>query len=185
MAMRHHQHAGIAGSLSADGTQLTPHPDLVDEAARLQVWVPLPDAAGREVDALEALTCVATRPGAARVVAVPHVATDIALGDELAIGDWDGEPMARGPLASSLAGTVRIVGASETDWRDIAALVTRVVASVEPTDVRDELWFDVMGDSALAASVPRPALGVLFAELADRAQRDELRWEYATPTRHL
>lgn len=173
----------MVGSLAPDGTQLVPHPDLESGAERLQVWVPLPDAAGRGVDALEALTCVATRPGAARVVAVPHVASDIALGDELAIGDWDGEPMARGPLASSLAGTVRIVASADTDWRDVAALVVRIVDVAAP-DARDEIWFDVMGDSAIATSVPRRVLGALFAELDARARRDELRWEYATPTRH-
>lgn len=181
--MRHHQHAGIVGRLSADRTSLIPHPDAFGSPECVQVWVPLPDAAGREVDALEIVTCRHTRAGAARVVAVPHVAVDLAMGDELAISDFDGVPLARGTLASSLEGTVRIVAPTGgASWRELAGIVDDIIAGTIGDGAHG--WFDMIGDTSIAASVPRAALGALFDELAQREQRAELRWEYATAARH-
>lgn len=169
--MLHHKHPGLAGRLAADGRTLEPHPDALRDDAR-QVWIPLPDAAGREVDALEGLLCVPTREGAARVVAVPHVASHLALGDELAIADWDGEPLARGELASSLHATVRVVVGPERTWQDIASALERAC------------WFDVMGAHAVAVAVPRMLLAATFETLDRLTGELGARWEYATPARH-
>lgn len=175
--MQHHKHPGLAGHLDASGAALDAHPDALRDDAQL-VWFPVTDATGREVDALEGLTCVPTRAGAMRIVAVPHVLTGLALGDEVAVADWDGEPLARGELASALAGTVRVVSAPGTRW-SVAAQALDAAAGG-----RGSCWFDVMSDEAFAASVPRAALADVFAWLAARAATGELRYEYATATRH-
>lgn len=171
--MRHHKHPGLAGRL-VDG-ELRPHPDAARGDAML-VWVPVATPDGREVDALEGLLCVPTRLGAARIAAVPHVVEHLALGDELAVADWDGEPMARGELALALTGTVRCVAAAGHDWRWLAGAIDDAAGQ--------SCWFDVIGDAAVAASVPRAQLGAVFARLAAHADAGELRWEYATPARH-
>lgn len=177
--LRHHKHPGLVGQLAPSGRELEPHPD-AGAASAVQVLVPLPDDTGREIDAVESITCVATRDGAARVVAVPHIAVDLAMGDELAVGDWEGNPVARGPLASSLLGTVRIVAAATGDIWEIAGAVDATCRAACDT----EAWFDVMSAEALAVAVPRAALAAVFVELESRAARDELRWEYATAGRH-
>lgn len=171
--MRHHKHPGLAGRL-VDG-ELQPHPDASSTQAQL-VWVPVAAADAREVDALEGLLCVPTRAGAMRVASVPHVVEHLALGDEIAVADWEGEPMARGELALALAGTVRCVGSPEHEWRRLARLVDDAAG--------ERCWFDVIGDHAVAASVPRGALRAVFATLAHEAEAGTLRWEYATPARH-
>lgn len=171
--MRHHKHPGLAGRLVDD--ELQPHPDATSSRAQL-VWVPVATPDAREVDALEGLLCVPSRAGAMRVASVPHVVEHLALGDEVAVADWEGEPMARGELALALAGTVRCVASPEHEWQWLARLVDD--AAGEPC------WHDVIGDHAVAASVPRPALGAVFATLAGEARAGTLRWEYATPGRH-
>lgn len=171
--MRHHKHPGLAGRF-VDG-ELEPHPDATRSDAQL-AWVPVATPDGREVDALEGVLCVPTRPGAMRLVAVPHVVEHLALDDELAVADWEGEPMARGELAHALSGTIRCVGAAGREWRWLAALVDDSASG--------GCWFDVIGNHAVAASVPRPALGAVFAALTREADAGTLRWEYATPGRH-
>lgn len=176
--MRHHQHAGLAGRLAADGATLEPHADATRDDARV-AWFPVATSDGREVDALEGLTCVPTRAGAMRIVAVPHVVQHLALGDEVAVADWDGEPMARGELAMALAGTVRCVAGDGRAWQALARLVDEAAGGV------GSCWFDAIGEHAIAASVPRAALGGVFARLEAAVDAGEqLRWEYATPERH-
>lgn len=185
--MQHHKHAGLAGRLSADGTTLEPHPDASHPEARM-AWIPLASPDGREIEALEGVMCIPTRPGAMRLAAVPHVAENLALGDELAVADWDGEPLARGELALALSGTIRVIAAAPavdadaataTTWQDLAATIDDAAGG------RGSCWFDAIGDSALAVCVPRASLGAVFAQLTDAAARDELRWEYVTPLRHV
>lgn len=172
--MRHHQHAGLAGRLTADGT-IDPHPDAAREDARV-AWFPITD--GGSVESLEGLLCVPTRAGAMRIAAVPHVVEQLALGDEVAVADWDGEPLARGELALSLDGTVRCVSADEHGWLHLARLIDAAAGS------SGACWFDAIGEQAVAASVPRPALASVLETLSTAADRGELRYEYATAARH-
>lgn len=174
--MQHHKHPALAGTLAADGSSIDEHPDAAREDARL-VWFPIPDATGREVDALEGMLCVPTRAGAMRVVAVPHVAAGLTFGDEVAVADWDGEPLARGPLASGLTGCVRVVVADDRGWRDVAAMLCARLP-------REDVIVDVIGEQALALAVPRRALPEVFELLTDAAAAGGLRWEYVTPERH-
>jgi hypothetical protein len=176
--MQHHRHAGIAGRLAAGGDTLDPHPDAASETARM-AWFPVATADGREVDALEGLLCVPTRAGAMRIVAVPHVVEGLTLGDEIAVADWDGEPMARGELALALAGTVRVVAAGERGWAWAARIVDDAAGGI------GTCWFDAIGDHAVAASVPHARLAHVFAALTVAAAAGELRWEYATLGRHV
>ena len=175
--MRHHKHPGLAGQLRSGSDQLHPHPDATRSDAVL-TWFPVATVDGRDVDALEGLLCVPTRPGAMRIASVPHVVEGLALGDEVAVADWGGEPMARGELASALAGTVRCVATVERDWRWSAQLIDDGAGAI------GACWFDVIGDTALAASVPRAQLAGVFAALTMAANVGELRWEYVTPARH-
>lgn len=175
--MRHHRHPGLAGSLRSGSSELHAHPDAQRDDARL-TWFPVATTDGRDVDALEGLMCVPTRAGAMRIVAVPHVVEGLALGDEVAVGDWEGEPMARGELALSLHGTVRAVAADGRDWLWLARLVDDAAGGI------GTCWFDAIGDSALAASVPRPSLAAVFAALTMASNVGELRWEYVTTARH-
>jgi hypothetical protein len=182
--MRHHKHPGLAGSFDPATREISAHPDAADADRLHQVWIPLPDADGRTLDAVEGLACVPTREGAVRVVAVPHLASDLALGDELAVGAWEGDLLARGPLASSLHGTLRIVGSAEGDWtwQALAAQLDPIIrAACAGAD--DQPWYDVIAETALAVSVPRVALGDVFAWL-HAADPETLRWEYATAMRH-
>ena len=175
--MRHHRHPGLAGQLRGGSQQLHPHPDAEREDAQL-TWFPVATTDGRDVDALEGLLCVPTRAGAMRIVAVPHVVEGLALGDEVAVADWEGEPMARGELALSLDGTVRCVAAEGRDWLWLARLVDDAAGGI------GSCWFDAIGDSAVAASVPRASLAGVFAALTVASNTGELRWEYVTPARH-
>lgn len=174
--MQHHKHPGLPGHLAADGATLEPLAEAAGADARL-VWFPIPDPTGREIDALEGLLCVPTRGGAMRVVAVPHVACALAFGDEVAVADWEGEPLARGPLASGLTGTVRVVVGDDRTWRDVAALMVGELG-------RDRVWLDVIGDASVALAVRRSDLAATFQLLAREAAAGALRWEYATPERH-
>lgn len=176
--MQHHRHAGLAGRLAPDGTTLDAHPDAERDDARM-AWFPVATPDGREVEALEGLLCVPTRPGAMRIVAVPHVVEGLTLGDEVAVADWDGEPLARGELALALAGTVRVVAAGGRGWQWAAQLVDDAAGG------RGTCWFDAIGEEAVAASVPRNRLANVFAALAAAADAGELRWEYATAGRHV
>ena len=175
--MRHHQHAGHAGRLTRGSDSLEPHPDSARDDACV-TWFPLMSADGREVDALEGLTCVPTRAGAMRIAAVPHVVEHLALGDEVAVADWEGEPMARGELALALAGTVRCVAARDQGWLQLARIVDDAAGGL------GSCWFDAIGDQAIAASVPRPMLVQVFAALSAAENAGELRWQYVTPQRH-
>ncbi len=175
--MRHHRHPGLAGRLQPRDDELQPHPDAERDDARL-AWFPLATADARDVDALEGLLCVPTRAGAMRIASVPHVVEGLALGDEVAVADWEGEPLARGELALSLDGTVRCVAGEQRDWRWLARLVDDAAGGI------GTCWFDVIGDSAVAASVPRPSLARVFAALTMASNTGELRWEYVTPARH-
>jgi len=175
--MQHHRHAGLAGRLAEDGTTLLPHPDAERPDATM-AWFPIPTPDGSSVDSLEGLLCVPTRAGAMRIASVPHVVDGLALGDEVAVADWEGEPLARGELALALAGTVRVVSADSHDWRWVARLVD------EAASAHGTCWFDAVGTHALAASVPRAALGAVFERLTRHADAGELRWEYVTPARH-
>lgn len=175
--MRHHKHPGIAGRLRGGSRELHPHPDAGRSDARL-AWFPVATSDGRDVDALEGLICVPTRAGAMRIVAVPHVVEGLAMGDEVAVADWDGEPMARGELALSLDGTIRCVAGGDRDWHFLAQLIDDAAGGI------GACWFDAIGDAALAASVPRASLASVFAALTIAANTGELRWEYATPARH-
>lgn len=179
--MRHHKHLGHVGRLDkATDRALTPHPDTLRDDARL-VWLPIAGADGREIEALEGVTCVPSRSGAMRIVAVPHVAVGLALGDELATGIWNGEPLARGELACALNGTIRCLAKARLDWVDIAQYIDAAVG------VSGECWFDVIGEHALAASVPRQYLGTVFAALEQYAAIEaaaDFRWEYVTADRH-
>jgi hypothetical protein len=141
-------------------------------------WFPVASTDGRDVDALEGLLCVPTRAGAMRIAAVPHVVTNLALGDEVAVADWDGEPMARGELALAMAGTLRCVATQGQGWLHLARLVDDAAGGI------GSCWFDAIGDEALAASVPRGALVRVFAALAAAESAGELRWEYVTQARH-
>lgn len=175
--MQHHRHPGLAGRLASDGASLDPHPDCSREDARI-AWFPVASADGRDVDALEALLCVPTRAGAMRLAAVPHVVEGLALGDEVAVGDWRGEPLARGELALALAGTVRLVVAGGRGWAWAARLLDDAAGD------RGSCWFDLIGQHALAATVPRTSLGAVFEAVGDAADAGELRWEYVTAARH-
>jgi len=175
--MQHHKHPGLPGHLALDGATLEPLADATRADAQL-VWFPIPDPTGREVDSLEGLLCVPSRAGAMRVVSVPHVASELTFGDEVAVADWDGEPLARGPLASGLTGTVRIVVSAGRTWADIAALLVGELS-------RERVVIDVISDNSLAVSVERGDLAAVFALLSAETQRGELRWEYATPDRHV
>lgn len=141
-------------------------------------WFALASPDGREVDALEGLLCVPTRAGAMRIVAVPHLVEGLTLGDEVAVGDWQGEPIARGELALALSGTVRAVAADGRGWRWLAQLIDDAAGG------RGSCWFDAIGEDAVAASVPRAGLVAVFAALTAAANTGELRWEYATAARH-
>lgn len=174
--MQHHKHPGLPGHLAADGATIEPLAAAAGPDAQL-VWFPIPDPTGREIDALEGLLCVPTRAGAMRVVAVPHVASALTFGDEVAVADWDGEPLARGPLASGLTGTVRVVVGDGGTWRDVATLITGELG-------RDRVWLDVIGDSSVALAVARADLAATFGLLAGAAEAGSLRWEYANPERH-
>jgi hypothetical protein len=174
--MQHHKHPALAGTLASDGSSIEEHPDAARADAQL-VWFPIPDATGREVDALEGLLCVPTRAGAMRVVAVPHVASGLTFGDEVAVADWDGEPLARGTLASGLTGSVRVVVGDGRGWREVAALICARLP-------RADVIVDVIGEQALAIAVPRRALAGVFELLAGEAEAGGLRWEYVTPERH-
>jgi hypothetical protein len=175
--MQHHKHAGLAGRLAAGGETLEPHPDAERDDARM-AWFPVATPDAREVDALEGLLCVPTRAGAMRIAAVPHVVEGLTLGDEVAVADWDGEPMARGELALALAGTVRVVAAGDRGWAWAARIVDDAAGGI------GSCWFDAIGDHAVAASVPRDRLAPVFAALTLAANTGELRWEYATAGRH-
>ncbi len=141
-------------------------------------WFAVASGDGRDVDALEGLMCVPTRAGAMRIAAVPHVATNLALGDEVAVADWDGEPMARGELALALAGTVRCVALRDQGWFALAHLIDDAAGG------RGTCWFDAIGEQAIAASVPRRALVDVFAALDVAAAAGDVRWEYVTQGRH-
>jgi len=141
-------------------------------------WFPVASSDARDIDSLEGLLCVPTRPGAMRLVAVPHRVEELALGDEVAVADWDGEPLARGELALALAGTVRAVAGGARPWHWLAALIDDAAGG------RGSCWFDVIGEQGVAASVERPALAAVFAALSERADADDVRWEYATSSRH-
>lgn len=183
--MRHHKHPGLAGRFDPDRREIVPHPDAADEGRRQQVWIPLPESGdARQIDSLEGLACVPTREGAVRIVAVPHVAADLAFGDEIAVGDHDGDLIARGPLASSLHGTVRIVAADTGthDWRSLATELDAVIHG-STSGTGDEPWYDVIAETSLAVSVPRAALRDVFAWL-HAADPAVIRWEYATAMRH-
>ena len=175
--MQHHRHAGLAGTLGTDDAEpLVPHPDATHDDA-VMAWFPIASPDGREIESLEGLLCVPTRPGAMRLVAVPHVVQGLALGDEVAVADWDGEPLARGELALALAGTVRVVAGTDWTWRQLAAVIHAAAA--------ESCWFDPVGEHAVAATVPRSRLGAVFAALTRlAADHDTVRWEYATPSRH-
>ncbi|MCB0879143.1 MAG: hypothetical protein KDC46_09215 [Thermoleophilia bacterium] len=175
--MRHHQHAGLVGQLRSGSEELHPHPDAQRDDA-VVAWFPIMDPAGRDVDALEGLTCVPTRAGAMRITAVPHVVEHLALGDEVAVADWEGEPMARGELALALDGTVRCVAAQGQGWLHLARLIDDAAGGI------GSCWFDAIGEHALAASVPRRALAPVFAALSASENAGELRWQYVTPERH-
>lgn len=175
--MQHHRHPGLVGRLAPDGRSLVPHPDAEHPDARM-AWFPVAAPDAREVDALEGMLCVPTRPGAMRIVAVPHVTEGLAFGDEVAVGDWEGEAVARGELALSLAGTVRVVAAGGRGWAWAAQLLDDAAGG------RGVCWFDPIAEEAVAASVPRPMLARVFAALTVASTSGELRWEYATPARH-
>ncbi|MCW2927753.1 MAG: hypothetical protein JWM86_1721 [Thermoleophilia bacterium] len=176
--MQHHRHAGLAGRLPAGASTLVPHDDATRRDARM-AWFPIATPDGRDVDALEGLLCVPTRAGAMRIVAVPHVVERLALGDEVAVADWDGEPLARGELALALAGTVRAVAAdAEHDWRWLARRIDEAAGGA------GSCWFDAIGDHAVAASVPRPAIAGVLEQLGADAAAGALRFEYATLDRH-
>lgn len=175
--MQHHRHAGLVGRLTAGSTDLAPHDDATRDDARM-AWFPITTADGREVESLEGLLCVPTRAGAMRIAAVPHVVSGLALGDEVAVADWDGEPLARGELALALAGTIRVVAAAEHDWRWLATRVDELAGGA------GSCWFDAIGDHAVAASVPRTALAAVLEGLAEDAAAGTLRYEYATLDRH-
>jgi hypothetical protein len=176
--MRHHQHPGLAGSLNADGT-LAPHPDAEHADARV-VWFPVATDSdcSPSIGSLEGLLCVPTRAGAMRIAAVPHVVEHLTLGDEVAVVDWEGEPLARGELAMALHGTVRCVSADERGWLHLARMIDAASGEM------GACWFDAIGEQAVAASVPRSALVAVLELLATAADRGELRWEYVTPARH-
>jgi hypothetical protein len=176
--MQHHRHAGLAGRLAPGGQALDPHPDAA-RADAVMAWFPITTPNAREVDSLEGILCVPTRAGAMRLVGVPHVVDGLELGDEVAVADWDGEPMARGELALALAGTVRAVAGAERSWTWLAQLIDDAAGG------RGSCWFDAIGDHALAASVPRAALVPVFAALTIAANAGELRWEYVTAARHV
>ncbi len=175
--MRHHQHAGLAGRLERGSDELHAHPDASHVDATV-AWFPIMSADSREVDALEGLLCVPTRAGAMRIAAVPHVVDHLALGDEVAVADWDGEPLARGELALALDGTVRCVAAQGQGWLQLARIVDDAAGGI------GSCWFDAIGDEAVAASVPRRALTRVFAALSACENAGELRWQYVTPERH-
>ena len=175
--MRHHRHPGLAGRLQPGSDELHAHADAERPDAQM-AWFPIATTDGRDVDALEGLLCVPTRAGAMRIVAVPHVVEGLALGDEVAVADWEGEPMARGELALSLHGTVRCVAATEHDWLWLARVVDDAAGGI------GTCWFDVIGDGAVAASVPRASLVRVFAALTMASNVGELRWEYVTAARH-
>lgn len=151
------------------------------------MWIPLagaerPGAAGATGDVpLEGLLSVPTRAGAVRLVAVPHVAQGLALGDELAVVRRGDMLLARGELALALSGTVRVVLAAEAEasWRDVGQLLRAATGDA------GECWLDLVSERAVAASVPRGALATVFEALGARAALGELQWEYATPARHL
>lgn len=175
--MQHHRHAGLAGRLTPRGDGIDPHPDATRADART-VWFPLATPDARDVEALEGLLCVPTRTGAMRIVAVPHVVEGLTLGDEVAVAEWEGEPVARGELAVALAGTVRVVAAGGRGWQWAAQLLDDAAGG------RGSCWFDAIGDDAVAASVPRERLAPVFAALTIASNVGELRWEYATVGRH-
>lgn len=175
--MQHHRHAGLAGRLARGGRELEPHPEAASATARL-AWFPIASRDGRDLEALEGMVCVPTRAGAMRLVSVPHVVDGLALGDEVAVADWDGEPLARGELALALAGSVRAASDAAGGWRWLAQLIDDAAGGI------GTCWFDVVSDEALAASVPRARLVPVFAALTAAANVGELRWEYATPGRH-
>lgn len=174
--MQHHTHPGLVGRLSADGSSLEPHPDALHPEARV-AWFPIATPDAREVDALEGLLCVPTREGAMRIASVPHVVEGLGLGDEVAVADWDGEPLARGELALATAGTVRAVAAEGRDWRWLALVIDEAAG-------RGSCWFDAIGDVAVAASIPRSSLAAVFEQLAQLASAGQVRWEYVTGDRH-
>lgn len=178
--MRHHQHAGLAGRLASDGT-ITPHAD-AERADACVAWFPI--TRDDTVESLEGLLCVPTRPGAMRIAAVPHVVEHLALGDEVAVADWDGEPLARGELALALQGTVRCVSLDERGWLHLARLIDAAAGVAGAADAAGACWFDAIGEQAVAASVPRESLVSVFETLTTAAERGELKWEYVTPTRH-
>lgn len=175
--MQHHRHAGLAGRLPEGSDTLVPHADCARDDARM-AWFPVATADARDVDALEGLLCVPTRPGAMRLVAVPHVVERLTLGDEVAVADWDGEPLARGELALALAGTVRAVAAGEHDWRWLARRIDHAAGGA------GSCWFDAIGEQAVAASLPRAALGAVLEQLAEDAAAGVLKYEYPTLDRH-
>ena len=188
--MQHHRHAGLAGRLASDGRSITPHPDTARPDAQM-VWFPVATSDGREVDALEGLLCLPTRTGAMRLASVPHIVEGLALGDEIAIAEWNGAPLARGELALALFGTIRVVAASgddanrehterdgARDWSWCARLIDDAAGG------RGSCWFDAISEHAVAASVPRRVLADVFATLNTAASSNELRFEYVTPARH-
>lgn len=142
-------------------------------------WFPLMSADGRDIESLEGLLCVPTREGAMRLVAVPHIVDGLCLGDEVAVTEFEGEPLARGELALALAGTVRAAAGGGQGWAGLAQLIDDAAGG------RGTCWFDAIGPEAVAASVPRAKLVPVFAALAIAANVGEVRWEYATSARHL
>jgi hypothetical protein len=175
--MRHHRHAGLAGRLVHGSNELHPHPD-AERSDAVTAWFAVSTPDGREVEALEGLLCVPTRTGAMRIVAVPHVVEQLALGDEVAVAPLDDMLLARGELALALDGTVRAVAGGNHDWLWLARRIDEAAGG------DGSCWFDVIGDQAVAASVPRARLGAVFTALAADAERGALRWEYVTPARH-
>ena len=177
--MRHHQHPAAACTLDPATGSVRAHPDSEHPEASV-AWFPVAGE-GDSIEAVEGLLCVPTRPGAARVAAVPHVVRGVTLGDEVAIADVDGDPYARGLVATALRGTIHVV--LPAPERDDAARDERwveVLAELAPLDG----WMDALTERVLAISVPRAALPEAAELLRRRAARRELEWEYVTPERH-
>lgn len=179
--MKHHKHPGIVGTLSKDKSTLDVHPDAKNNVKAYQVWVAIPDKENKAVSAIELISCVKSREGAMRVVAIPHAAYDLTLNDEIAVDKWEENYVARGLLASSLLCTLRVVVTNDKRWLDAAIWIDELV---QKTANNERAWFDVISDQAVAIAVPRTSLRVLIDELSERAARNELRWEYTTALRH-
>lgn len=200
--MQHHRHPSVACRPGVHATET--HPDALRDDAQL-VWFPVAATPDIEPTALEGLACVPTRDGAVRVAAVPHLAHDVALGDEVAVGAWEGGLIARGPLASALVDTLRVTippagGAQATASSDDRGdeLAAASCGSGDPqllVELAAPLgalarwvgehggWIDVLSPRVAALAVPRHVLIPLVSELEERGRVGELRYEYATPGR--